>query len=128
MHQQMRYSAETHHLPPHYDNIHCLVYVNVNQAWMNVNECNFFLLHGGLQWHIFSSYTFQYQTPFSQIVPLLPSAQKKKKKNWIELNIGGNFNILYYITTYHQHPPLTSWASMPGRVRRKVEWDFEQHE
>ena len=35
-------TAEMHHLPPHCANIHCLVSINVQQALMNVSDCNFF--------------------------------------------------------------------------------------
>ena len=34
-------TAETHHPPPHCAHIHCLVSINVQQALMNVSECNF---------------------------------------------------------------------------------------
>ena len=39
---------------------------------MKVSGSNFFL-HGGIQFHTFTLYTFPHQTPLHQIAPLLPS-------------------------------------------------------
>jgi len=53
----------TYHPPPHCAHIHCLLFINIQQALRNVNECHF-LLCGGVQWYTFASYTFPCQMPF----------------------------------------------------------------
>jgi hypothetical protein len=54
-----------------------LVSINVQQALMNVNRCNFFP-HGGIQWHAFSSYALPCETPFCQTAPLVLSVTRQR--------------------------------------------------
>jgi len=37
-------TAEMHHPPLYCAHIHCLVSINVQQVWLNVNECCFFCM------------------------------------------------------------------------------------
>lgn len=46
--------AETQHPPPHCVDTHWLVFINLQQALMNVSGCNFFP-HEGIQLHTFAS-------------------------------------------------------------------------
>ena len=56
--------AETHH--PQLTVLHCLVFIDIQQASMNVGGCNFF------QFHTFASYVLPCQMIFCQTAPLLP--------------------------------------------------------
>ena len=65
-------TAETHHPPPHCANIHCLVYVKVDEChWVQ------FFPHGGIQLHTFVSYALPCQTPFCQTAPMLSSVARQ---------------------------------------------------
>jgi len=72
--------------------LHPLVSINIQQAWINVNRCDFFL-HGGIQFHNFVAYALPHQTPFCQTTPLLPSVTWQQH---VARNIGG---MPYYITS-----------------------------
>ena len=48
-------TSETHHPPPHRTHIHWLFSRSIQQAFVNVIECHFFL-QGGIQWHTFASH------------------------------------------------------------------------
>jgi len=75
--------AETHHPPPCYAHVHCLISINIQQTSMNVNWCNFTpLLHTHFHVrHHFVTLTFCYHLSHSnklkqntggKALPLLP--------------------------------------------------------
>ena len=67
----------THHsLPLGAHHIHDLVSRNVQQAFMNVNGCIFFL--HGISSHTFAPYALPCQMPFYRTAPLLPSVTQQQ--------------------------------------------------
>ena len=68
---------QSHRPPPPCAHIHCLVSINVQQASMNVNICNFFS-HGGIQFHTCVSYALPCQMTICQTAPLLPSVTQQQ--------------------------------------------------
>lgn len=70
-------SAEMHHLPSHRGHFHCLFFINIQQAQMNVNWYHFFL-HGGIWWPTFASYSLPHQHHFFQTALLLHQPQEKE--------------------------------------------------
>ena len=64
--------AETHHSPPPYAHIQCLVSINVQQASIKCQWVQFFP-HRAIWWHTFASSALPCQTPFCQSATLLPS-------------------------------------------------------
>ena len=81
-----------HHPSSHCPHIRCLLFINIQQA--STDECQWvkYFLQGRIQLHVhFAACIFPCQTPFSQIVPLLPTVLQQQNLN--------------------QHPPLTLWAN-----------------
>ena len=92
---------------PHRAHIHCLVFINVQQAPVSVSWVSFFP-HKVIQVHSFTSYTLPCQSPFCQAATLLsPLAQQQ-----YGTKTGRKVHLLL---PYHQHPPLTSLANEQNR-------------
>jgi hypothetical protein len=97
-------TVDTHDPPPHCALIHCLVSVNFQQASMNINGWKFFPL-GRIQWHLLLRTNFRVRHHFARVL-LCCYLQNLQ-------TTGGKVKPLL---SYHQHPPLTSWANI-------IKWD-----
>ena len=95
-------TAETHHPPLHYADIHCLVSINTQQASMNVSGCHLFCMEELHSTSLLYRY-FHVRRHFVR----LPLCCHLLLGNITEQNIGGKA-----LLPYHQHPPLVFWANI----------------
>jgi len=112
-----RLSLHCHHCwntPPvsHCAHINCLIYLNIQQALMNVKVCNFFP-YGVIQFLPFATYIFPCQTPICLGTSLLPSVawQQSVMEYWGQVQ-----PVLPYITSdvmgqHEKRGGITYWAA-----------------